>query len=150
MNKVIFWFLPWIVVAGCSTSTDDADVRLVKDSETGRWYSTAQVETGKELFLIHCSGCHGPTAAATDQWKKPDVNGNYPPPPLNGTAHAWHHPISVLSQVIEVGGVPLGGQMPSFAGQFDRQEKLALIASFQSYWSDKVYDTWLIRERASR
>lgn len=150
MKKALFWILPWVFVAGCSTATDDTEVPLIQDKETGRWYQTEQVAEGKVLFVSYCSGCHGVDASATADWKTMDINGNYPPPPLNGTAHAWHHPIAVLNQVIEEGGVAMGGQMPSFAGQFTPKQKLTLIASFQSYWSDKVYDTWLIRERASR
>lgn len=150
MKKTTLWLLPLVLVAACSSPTEDTDVPLVKNSDTGRWYSNAQVDEGAALFATNCAGCHGVDASSTDQWKKTDINGNYPPPPLNGTAHAWHHPINVLSQVIEEGGIAMGGQMPSFSGQFDYQQKLSLIASFQSYWNDKVYDTWMTREKASR
>lgn len=149
MNR--YGLLSLAVLAGCGQSGADLDeVALIARQDTGRWYSLAQVEEGRQLYQAYCIGCHGPEAAGTSDWKKTDAQGNYPPPPLNGTAHAWHHPLSVLSQVIEQGGIPLGGQMPAFAGQFTEAQKYAIIAGFQQYWNDKIYDTWLIRERKSR
>ena len=65
-------------------------------------------------------------------------------PPLDGSAHAWHHPISVLLQVIDLGGESLGGQMPGFGQVLDNEEKLAVIAWFQEFWSDEIYEQWLM------
>ena len=75
-----------------------------------RWFSDAQVEQGAKLFQQNCAACHGANAEATSSWKQTDADGNYPPPPLNGSAHAWHHPLSVLKQTIVDGGAKLGGQ----------------------------------------
>lgn len=138
------------LLVGCGASSDPTEVALNPDGKTGRWYSQDQVEKGKLLFTDTCAACHGKQAESVVDWKTTDLNGNYPPPPLNGTAHAWHHPISVLIQVIDKGGIPLGGSMPEFENQYNDEEKLMLIASFQSYWTDKVYQTWLVRENSSR
>ncbi len=114
----------------------------------GRWYTESQVDRGRVTFATHCESCHGGNAQGTSDWRKPDANGNYPPPPLNGSAHAWHHPLPVLARVIERGGVPLGGVMPGFAGKLDHDEIHDTIAFFQSLWSDKTYARWAeINER---
>jgi len=110
--------------------------------EKGRWYSDAQLARGESLFLQHCAACHGRRAEGTSDWKRPDANGNYPPPPLNGTAHAWHHDLEVLRRSIRQGGKPLGGVMPAFADRLGDEEIDSVIAYFQSQWPDEVYRRW--------
>ena len=138
-----------IILAGCSSSENGLP-DMTANPETGRWYSTNQVDQGKTVFQENCSICHKSNAEGTEDWKTPGQNGQLPPPPLNGTAHAWHHPIAVLTQVIAEGGIPLGGSMPGFDSQLNDSEKLQAIAFFQSYWPDNVYQQWVIREEAYR
>lgn len=115
------------------------------NSETGRWYSVEQVSAGEEVFAAHCAECHGDTAqGAVADWRERLPDGSFPPPPLNGSAHAWHHPLSVLLQVIDEGGTALGGQMPPFGAVLAEDEKLAAIAWFQDLWSDENYSQWLM------
>ena len=129
--------LTMLVVTGCGDNPSSSE------TVAGRWYTGAQVEQGALLYKTHCAVCHGDNAEATTEWRTPDANGNYPPPPLNGTAHAWHHPRSVLLQTIAQGGVPLGGVMPAFADVLTEDDALATIAFFQSYWPDETYARWL-------
>ena len=116
----------------------------------GRWYTAAQVESGNSLYQLHCAVCHADDGSATPEWRTPDAAGNYPPPPLNGTAHTWHHPIEMLDRTIANGGIEFGGVMPGFAAVLDEDQRLAIIAWFQSLWSDDIYERWrLIDERGS-
>ncbi len=108
----------------------------------GRWYSEAQVANGGPLYQTNCAGCHGPEAAATPDWRTPNEQGHYPPPPLNGTAHAWHHPLKLLRKTVQDGGIPLGGQMPPFRNQLNDEEIDAILAWIQSHWSDEIYQLW--------
>lgn len=112
------------------------------DNVPGRWYSTQQVTDGNTLFQQHCAICHGSQAEGTAEWKKTDANGNYPPPPLNGSAHAWHHSIDQLARYIRQGGTQLGGVMPGFGAQLDERQVQSLIAFFQSKWPEETYQTW--------
>lgn len=112
----------------------------------GRWYTQEQVQLGQTLFKNNCASCHGEQAQGlAADWKQPLADGSYPPPPLNGSAHAWHHPLSVLKRTIAQGGLPLGGKMPAFAQTLNEQEQLAAIAFFQSLWRDEIYQAWLQR-----
>jgi len=111
-------------------------------TDTGRWYNSAQVEAGARVFADNCAVCHGARAEATAEWRTPLDNGKYPPPPLDGSAHAWHHPLAQLQRTVARGGVPLGGWMPGFAGKLDEDQQLAAIAWFQSLWSDEIYAAW--------
>ena len=80
-----------------------------------------------------------------EDWRKPLADGSYPPPPLDGTAHAWHHPLKQLVKTIRDGGVVYGGKMPGFRSTLGLAEQLATIAYFQSYWDEEIYRRWLQR-----
>jgi thiol:disulfide interchange protein DsbC len=114
-------------------------------ADSGRWYSPEQLEQGEKLFLQNCAGCHGAEAELTLDWKKTDSNGQYPPPPLNGTAHAWHHPLTQLKQTIKRGGASLGGVMPAFESTLNDAEIDAVISYFQSKWPSDTYRKWAAR-----
>jgi thiol:disulfide interchange protein DsbC len=114
-------------------------------ADSGRWYSAEQLDLGDQLYQRNCAGCHGANAELTIDWKKTDSNGQYPPPPLNGTAHAWHHSLPQLKQTIQRGGVPLGGVMPAFESKLSDAEIDAVISYFQSKWPVDTYRKWAAR-----
>ena len=111
-------------------------------AENPRWYGDEQVKRGETLFRQHCASCHGQNAEATANWKQTDANGNYPPPPLNGTAHAWHHDLDLLRRTIRQGGAKIGGQMPGFEERLSEAEIDSVIAFFQAQWPDEIYERW--------
>ncbi len=127
-----------------------SEVTLTPKQGTQRWYFAEQAERGKAVFAANCSLCHGANAQATPNWKTPNDNGHYPPPPLNGSAHAWHHPLAILGRTIYFGGEPVGGQMPAFKDQLSETDIIDVIAHFQTYWSDDIYERWLQIENSSR
>ncbi len=118
-------------------------------AEKEPWYSKQQVSQGERLFRQNCASCHGQNAEATPDWKKTDANGNYPPPPLNGTAHAWHHDLGLLRRTVREGGAKLGGQMPAFETVLSAEEIDSVIAFFQSKWPDDIYQRWAGRFESS-
>ena len=138
MKIQIFLFAGLLLVAGHSLA-----------AEKERWYSDEQLLQGEKLFRQNCAACHGQNAEATPDWKKTDANGNYPPPPLNGTAHAWHHDLDLLRRTVREGGAKLGGQMPAFEGTLDAEEIDSVIVFFQSKWPDDLYQRWAGRFEAS-
>ncbi len=138
-------FLVWVGVvlglAGCGSESSTAP-------EIHRWYTPEQVRQGEMLFQQHCARCHGERAQGlVADWKQRLPDGSYPPPPLNGTAHAWHHPLPVLRSTIRRGGVPLGGTMPGFGQTLNDTEIDAIIAWFQHFWPDETYQAWAERNR---
>lgn len=110
-----------------------------------RWYTPEQVASGEPLYRKNCGDCHQNEAQGTRDWKQRNADGNLPPPPLNGTAHAWHHPRTVLRRVIREGGVRLGGTMPGFAEKLNAEQIDAILAWLQSHWPEEIYDAWLQR-----
>lgn len=131
-------WLAIVLLAGCS---EPADSDMATDQ---RWYTAEQVAAGASVFQANCAECHGESAQGlVNDWRQTLADGSFPPPPLNGTAHAWHHPRSVLLQVIDNGGAEFGGKMPGFATVLDADEKLAVIAFFQDFWNDEIYSQWI-------
>jgi len=140
-------------LAGCENSGDtgttdvgSSDMSLSvlpeRSLQLKRWYSETQVARGDNLFQVNCAICHKPDASGTTKWRERDAKGFLPPPPLNGTAHAWHHPLSVLRRTVRLGGVRLGGTMPGFADKLNPEEIDAILAWVQSHWSDEIYRIW--------
>lgn len=120
------------------------------DDMQRRWYKPSHAEAGRGLFNTHCAACHGVAAVGDPNWRQPDANGLYRPPPLNGTAHAWHHPLAVLHEQILRGSAPGVGNMPAFNDVLARREVLAIIAYFQSLWPDEVYRAWQRMDETAR
>ena len=116
-------------------------------SSPQRWYTQEMVTQGGPLFQAHCAVCHQPDASGTANWREPLPDGKYPPPPLNGTAHTWHHPLASLRRTIKTGGIPLGGYMPAFGNTLSDKEIDNLLAWIQSHWSDEIYLIWEGRNR---
>ena len=107
-----------------------------------RWYDEALVAKGEPVFRQHCAECHGADAEGTANWKQRTPDGHYPPPPLNGTAHTWHHSMEQLTRSIQFGGAQYGGVMPPFGDKLTEGEIRAIIAYFQSRWPDPIYEIW--------
>lgn len=127
--------------AGCGEPRREAEYR---DAQTGRWYSHEQTGAGAPLFALHCAACHGSGAEGAEEWYRRLPDGRWPPPPLNGTGHAWHHPLWQLRQQIREGSNPEHGDMPSFSGILSEREIDTVIAWFQNHWPDEVYAAWLV------
>lgn len=141
--RFVFCVLCGLLLAGCQDQEQPeffADLVPVD----GRWYHSGQLEEGAALFAQHCASCHGQAAQGlAADWKQKLPDGSFPPPPLNGSAHTWHHNLSVLDQVIAEGGVLLGGKMPGFGSELSADQRRAVIAYFQEFWNDDIYANWL-------
>lgn len=111
--------------------------------EIVRWYPMEQVTVGQSLYASHCASCHGNNGQGDNNWEKALPGGSYPPPPLNGSGHAWHHSLSQLKGTVAKGGRHPGATMPGFEDVLNEQERLAVISFFQEQWDDGTYKAWL-------
>ncbi|KAA0453842.1 MAG: cytochrome c [Candidatus Thioglobus sp.] len=97
------------------------------------------VELGESVFAKNCASCHGKAAVGLSKnWKQTLPNGKYPAPPLNGSAHTWHHSPKTLLSSIDNGGVKLGGWMPGFKGKLSAAEKQAILDYLHSLWPKDI------------
>lgn len=86
--------------------------------------------------------CHLENGTGTENWQSRNSDGTLPPPPLNGTAHTWHHDFGVLARTIIDGGARLGGSMPGFGETLSAREIAEVIAYVQSLWPEEIYQRW--------
>ena len=114
-----------------------------------RWYQPSQVAAGHILYKQNCVSCHGVAGVGKQNWRQRQADGSFPPPPLNGSAHTWHHSLDVLRRTIKHGNAQLGGKMPAFGDDLDDQDIDAIIAYLQSLWADQVYDVWAKENKIS-
>lgn len=105
---------------------------------------------GIKLYRANCARCHGDNAEGASNWQQADKTGKYPPPPLNGNGHAWHHPTKVLLRTIKEGTVVIGGSMPPWQDKLSEEEMRAIIAWFQSRWPDELYAAWAQTDAKAR
>lgn len=118
-------------------------------SAAERWYGPEHAAAGTPIYATHCAVCHGPEGAGAPDWRHRDAEGYFPAPPLNGTGHAWHHPLRELYAMIHDGSPAGTGLMPAWGDRLSRGEILAVIAHFQSWWPDEIYEAWQRMDRAS-
>ncbi|MCU7932575.1 MAG: cytochrome c [Candidatus Thiodiazotropha sp. (ex Codakia rugifera)] len=147
MKLILILMLGLTNLTGCdnqkvASGEKATSVTQSQSSPTDRWYDINQVNRGGELYRETCASCHKPDASGTPNWQELDAQGNYPPPPLNGTAHTWHHPLSVLRRTVKIGGIPLGGTMPGFSDKLNNQQIDDILAWVQSHWTDEIYTIW--------
>ena len=155
MKKTVLVLGVVATLAACESDQPDPKARWTDTAAPAgapvmmRWYTPEQVKVGAALYAQHCASCHKPNAEGTADWTTRDANGKLPPPPLNGTAHTWHHPLGILRTVVRRGGAPVGGSMPAFADKLSPKEIDAILAWVQSHWSDRIYALWHERDLAA-
>jgi mono/diheme cytochrome c family protein len=108
-----------------------------------RWYTEKEAKKGAALYATHCAVCHGAAGEGQPGWEQRDEMGFYPPPPVNADGHAWHHPLTDMLRVLDTGGGPTGGTMPSFVDVLKERDKRAVIAYVQSLWPEEIYRQWV-------
>ena len=118
-------------------------VRLFSDPE--------MIARGARVYRENCARCHGERGEGAPNWRQRGQDGKWPPPPLNGTGHTWHHPLAALRMTIRNGTLAMGGSMPPWKDKLSDEDIDAVIAWFQSQWPDEVYQAWEgIEARARR
>jgi mono/diheme cytochrome c family protein len=95
---------------------------------------------GEKVYQLHCATCHGQQAEGDPNWRQMGEDGRFPPPPLNGSGHAWHHPTPVLVNVIKSGSPDGQGNMPAWGDTLSDDEILAVIDWFKSLWPQPAYE----------
>ena len=102
------------------------------------------VAQGRALFKDNCAACHGSNAqGVVENWQEPDENGRYPAPPLNGSAHTWHHTAPSLVNTVRNGTVGIGGSMPAWKDTLNDDQIVSIILWLTTLWPDPVFEAWI-------
>ncbi|BCE00777.1 c-type cytochrome [Marinicellulosiphila megalodicopiae] len=150
-KSLVLTFTALLALSACSDKKDDmqahSDTTMLPDSsitqpDTNRWYTGEQVVNGQKTFEQICASCHKKDASGSENWKESSPSGVFPPPPLNGNGHTWHHPLDQIHSTIKNGTASLGGNMPAWGKVLSDEKIIETIAFFQSKWSDEVYHQW--------
>jgi len=128
------------LLSGCfdkEKSTDSADASI---------NAGISINLGKKTFAKNCAICHGKAGAGlVEDWRKTLADGSYSPPPLNGTAHTWHHSPELLLGVINDGGSKIGGTMPAFKDKLTENQKLSILKYLRSIWPTDIQEKYNTR-----
>ncbi|MCW8829573.1 MAG: cytochrome c [Gammaproteobacteria bacterium] len=128
---------------GNSSSATQTQVQeIANEVSVNREVDMAKVARGSRLYQMNCAECHGSVGQGAPNWRERDADGMFPPPPLNGTGHAWHHPKRMLHYVIANGSPGGQGKMPAWGDKLNDEEIDAIIEWFISRWPDQVYAAW--------
>jgi mono/diheme cytochrome c family protein len=115
-----------------------------------RYRDAQQIARGQAVYMQHCMSCHGVEGKGLPgDWRIRDADGRFPPPPLDDSAHAWHHPTADLLEMIRDRSPAGQGNMPAWNGKLSEQAMQDVVAYIKSLWSDPVYQLWWKMERQS-
>lgn len=139
-----------LALAGCEEGPTTVPGLESEDAPVVRNLDAQQVARGRAVYMQNCMECHGENGKGQPgDWRVRDAQGRFPPPPLDDSAHAWHHPTAVLLEVIREGSPGGQGNMPAWKGKLSEQEMQDVVTYIKSLWSDEVYGLWWKMERQS-
>jgi len=102
------------------------------------------IARGKIAYENNCVSCHMINLAGAENWKGLDEDGHRKAPPLNGTAHTWHHDDKTLHNIIKYGLVNLidgyEGKMIGFKDNLSDKDIDSVLAYIKSYWPKDKYE----------
>ncbi len=111
----------------------------------------ATVAAGQDRYEQFCASCHGTDLKGDPDWKVPNDDGSYPPPPQDSSGHTWHHGDDLLLEIILRGSDFPESRMPPFGAQLSEGEALSILEYFKSAWGpqERAFQ-WeaTLRERA--
>lgn len=135
-----------IVAAVMAAATITA---CASDTET---VSEAVSERGGELYQANCASCHGADLVGSPDWKTPNEDGSYPPPPHDSSGHTWHHSDSVLMEIIRSGSDLPESRMPAFGDRLTDEDIEAILEYIKTSWGarEKAFQNQVTEQEDAR
>lgn len=99
----------------------------------------ADIAAGERLYQENCASCHGADREGQPNWRTRKADGKLPAPPLDGSAHTWHHPDGQLLAIIAQGVEALGPEgyksdMKGFGDRLSASEIRDILAFIKAQW----------------
>ncbi|KAA3644001.1 MAG: cytochrome c [Chloroflexi bacterium] len=134
----------WVTV---SSNDQGAPITIVNTSvPPAPPLDTTLVREGETLYQQSCARCHGANLEGEANWRVTKEDGSLPSPPHDSSGHTWHHPDSLLLEIIANGGDPqFNSTMPGFADSLTEDEMIAILEFLKSSWKaeDREYQWWI-------
>lgn len=105
-----------------------------------------RVAQGAALYAQNCAGCHGANLEGAPDWKRSLADGSLPPPPHDSSGHTWHHPDSLLIDIIANGGDPAyNSKMPAFNDKLTEDEMAMILDFVKCKWGkdEREFQWWM-------
>ncbi len=143
-----------VLVSGCGSTSRPASTIL--DLSGGAPppppIDTARAEAGSVLYGQHCAACHGVDLRGASNWRTPNADGSYPPPPHDDSGHTWHHSDTTLIDLILTGSEFEQSRMPAFAETLTEADVRAILEYLKSEWGEQErtyqwHNTWRESQR---
>lgn len=131
-----------IAAAGCSTE-DPSPIADAPPPSSGLTLPGAEpypdldadmLAVGADLYVRHCSSCHGSDLKGASNWQVMNPDGSFPPPPQDSTGHTWHHGDDLLVEIVLEGSEFPQSRMPAFGDLLSEMEVLSILEFFKSTW----------------
>ena len=95
------------------------------------------IQRGEILYQQHCASCHGAELQGVPDWKTPNADGTWKPPPHDSTGHTWHHSDQLLTDIIRNGGGFPETKMPAFASVLSEGEIADILEYLKANWGEQ-------------
>ncbi|MEN8235132.1 MAG: cytochrome c [Actinomycetota bacterium] len=150
-----------LAVSACTSGTS-TDSTLVPELAAGAaaaapvpptpQLDAARVKEGEALYGQYCSSCHGADLSGDPEWKTPNADGSYRPPPHDASGHTWHHSDGLLLTITRDGSDFPQSRMPPFGDTLTDDEIASIFEFIKASWGPQERDiqwrvTWTEENR---
>ncbi|MEH6576327.1 MAG: cytochrome c [Amphritea sp.] len=113
---------------------------LTSNADEGAPPDSYLINSGREIYQQYCAACHGAAAEGAPNWKKPNDQGEMPPPPHGPEGHTWRHSDAMLQRMISQGWRDPFNKtqrltMPAFQKELPPKEIAAVITYLKTLWT---------------
>lgn len=131
--------LTTLVLGACSSGVDPSDDSMAQTSALGGLPALQDdsIAAGGILYATYCASCHAEDLSGEADWKTPNDDGSYRPPPQDSSGHTWHHSDRLLVDLIANGSDFPQTRMPSFGDVLTDEEILSILDYFKSTWGEE-------------
>lgn len=128
-----------ILLTACSSESTSTAVTAAAVGPAGEApdLDLRAVDLGRGLYESLCASCHGVDLAGESDWKVPNPDGSFKPPPQDSTGHTWHHSDRLLVDLILNGSTFDRSRMPTFRDVLSESETLAILEYLKSSWGEQ-------------
>ena len=153
LYRIIFLaaILAALAAAGCRSGAAPPPLPARPETPPLPPLNSGLVAQGQTLYAQYCTECHGATGEGQPEWKIPNDDGSFKPPPHDNSGHTWHHADDLLLDLIANGSEFPQTQMPPFGDTLSDEEILAIIEFMKSWWGpdERAFQwqvTWQARQ----